>query len=663
MRRHNRSPLNYQSEKFQRGYKVPKKFDISPKVILTGLKTVYIYLLLMLDLVLFTGSGNLDIFEGHALIAPELAIVSFLLLLVCVLIMSAFSFSDFWQNITCSAVTYWFIVVLFNQFSEFDQGNFIGRYLKDNFGPNVPQIFFAHSHIVLALVLAAAVFWFLAKAQAKSVAVYVVLFFFALVGILYHDYTDSQNQHDFIEIYESDENNANESKQKFIYIMLPNLASYKYFSTFDPMESQNVDKIIAGFLAKNNFKVYPNAYHSGGDTFLNMVSAVNPFDQNEINDHIMDTMLLYKYWRFFNLDDDYILLKDNQMFDTFKKADYKISAYKSRGVDICRKKYGFNVDRCIEKLNRPVNLYSMNLPVFDRAKLLFIEWIASMDMFSNLSVVYKTLKLFTQPEDLPMIGINYNNLYVVNSIKTFDVLTNDILTDKGRQAYFVFADIPSDMFVYDQFCNIKPQSEWISLNNLPWVNVDNKHLKRIAYVEQTKCLYGKLQELLDNLEKNQMLQNTVLVINGMSSTNNFQSDLIEDFSEDLLNNRLVMMAIKSPDNKTFSIQSQICPPKSILSHYLYKTPVCNGLEDSDIHVRLRFKLESLLASLDVTPEEAENDVPLFEKWYNFWKQYNKKDNTIDIINKDVKKKNIEKVDTSLPELQNETLQTRPKEND
>lgn len=662
MRKHKGSPLNYQSEKFQRGYKVPEKFKIPDKILTTALKTLYIYFLLLIDLVLFTGSGNLDIFKNHEFISPELALLSVCVLLFCIAVMALFYFSPKLQNLICAAVTYWFVVVLFNQFSQFDQSTFLGHWLKDFLGGHVPEVFFVSSHIVLALFFAAVVFWFMNKASIRSFAVYVLLFFFALVGILHHDYTDSQNQHDFIEIFESGHTlHDTAGKQKFVYIMLPNLSSYKYFSKFSPEESRNAENIISGFLAKNNFEIFPNAYNPSGDTFLNIVDSVNPFDTDQTDDHIMDTMLLYKYWTFFNLDDDYILLRDNQMFDTFKKAGYKISAYKSRGVDICRKRYGFNVDRCIEKLNRPVNLYSMNLPLLDRTKLLFIEWMTSMNMFSDLSAVYGTLKLFTNPEDLPMIGISYNNLYVVNSVKTFDILADDIIHDQGRNAYFVYADIPSDMFIYDQFCNIKPQSEWISLRNLPWVKIDNSHLKRIAYAEQSKCLYGKLQELINRLEQSGVLDNTVLVINGMSGTNNFQNERIEDLTDDIIDNRLVMLAIKSPLNKSFKIKNEVCPPEKILSHYLYSTPQCNGLEESDLHVRMRNKLYKKLGKLDIKAEATEDNIGLFEKWYETWLMKNHKlSEKIDILNKDQKQKVIEQIDTDLPELQNETLQNPDK---
>ena len=63
-RRHFRSPLTFESEKFFRGHKSEPKFKIPVLIISTILKALYIFLLMAIDLILFTDSGNLNIFGG-----------------------------------------------------------------------------------------------------------------------------------------------------------------------------------------------------------------------------------------------------------------------------------------------------------------------------------------------------------------------------------------------------------------------------------------------------------------------------------------------------------------------------------------------------------------------------------------------------------------------
>ena len=98
------------------------------------------------------------------------------------------------------------------------------------------------------------------------------------------------------------------------------------------------------------------------------------------------------------------------------------------------------------------------------------------------------------------------------SFKTLDVLLEDIEKDKGNRAYFVFLDIPSDMYVYDQFCRLKPQSQWLTMENYKWVNNKNVFEKRIAYQEQFSCMIGKLEQFILQLKEKQLDKNTVVVL-------------------------------------------------------------------------------------------------------------------------------------------------------
>lgn len=662
--RHFRAPLNFDRQKFERGYKSKPKYCVPPILIATALKILYIFLLLSIDLVLFTGSGNLDIFYGGFLLSSELMILLGLSLAASTVLMALSAFSKWLQNGICALATFWFVLVLFNQFSQFDNDTFLGNFFAGYAGDWVPAFFYHHSAEIFAIIVASIVLWFLFNANLIALAIYNLLFLIAFVGILRNEYCSTRNQHDFIELYQSQiKNNAQTHGKKFIYMMLPGMSSYKYFAALDTPDAREAEQIAVGFYAKNKFEVFPNAYNKNNNPFMNMVSSLNTFSDDEPENHIMDTMMLYRYWKFFNVSDEYVFLKDNQMFDAFRKSGYKISAYKSRGFDLCHKQHRFNVDRCIEKLNHPVNLYSMNASTLERTQLLLIEWLNSMRFFNNMSGLYQAVKFFSNAEYVPLVGVNYNNLYVINSLKTFDVLADNIKEDKGSQAYFVYADIPSDMFIYDQYCSLKPRSEWITADDLPWVYQDNSSLKRRAYIEQTKCLYGKLQEFLDILAKENLQDKSVLIINGMSGTNNFQSVEADNFVNDMIYDKLTTLAIKSPAIKTFKINEEICESNGILRHYLYQDSACHGLNEINIHFTLKDELVSRLNALSVSQKKALADISVFEKWYADWRRYNniKLDDKADILtknpwaNKKEKSSNL-KHEQEAPDLRNKTLQ-------
>lgn len=658
--RHFRSPLTFESEKFFRGHKAQPKFKIPALIISTILKALYIFLLMAIDLILFTDSGNLNIFGGNYVLATELVGLMAAILFLSLLIMSIFSFSQLMQNIICALVTCWFSIVLFNQFAQFDIQTFLGEFVHNLMGSATPHFLYIGSYIVVSVLLALLVLWLLWRANIIILSVYVLLFAVAFIGILRHELNNIKNQHDFIELYQSQlKEYSSDTDKKFIYLMLPNLAPTKYFHSINDAKAQKVTQLINGFYAKNKFSIFSNSYNEENNSFINMVLAVNLFSDDEASKHILDTMMIYKYWKFFNVNDEYIFLKDNQMFDTFRKAGYKISAYKSRGFDLCHKNHVFNVDRCMEKLNRPVNLYSSDMSSIDRSQVLLIEWISSMKIFKDMSGIYQALRIFGQPETIPMVGINYNNLYVINSVKTFDIVAEDVINDKGPQAYFVYADIPSDMFVYDEFCSIKPREKWINMENMPWIKTDNTNAKRYAYFEQTQCLFGKLQEFINKLDNAGILNKSVIVINGMSSVDDFKNIPYDDFINNFLYDKMTTLAIKSPNNKQINIDDNICRTQDILRQYIYHDADCKGLEAVNIHQSLKDELVNRLAALDITEQEAISYVPDFEKWYMKWCYINKINNNakLDIVTKDkpLPANVTEQQDSATPDLQNELL--------
>ena len=521
-RRRFRAPLTFNAEKFSRACKVPEKFKISEDMVGFILKSLYVFMLLSINMILFATSGNMAIFSQNGMTFYEISILLLFLLVFSIGIIGAFYKFKIIQDIICTILTFWFVTTLFNQFYQLDARSFLGRGFVNILGSFTPNFFFSHSDVALAFILSAIFICFIFKAPLKVFAVYVSLFVITFLGIVKNDFSTNKHQHDFIETYNYIQNDTEitNSNNKFVYIMLPNFASYKYFNTSDNVFSKGTYDLMTGFLAKNNFEVFPNSYVKSNDQFMNIVQSVNIHSNKNPEKHTLSTMMLSKYWKFFNINDEHVFLKDNQLFDSFKKAGYKISAYKSRGIDICNKGHMFNVDRCVEKINRPVNVYDSGISLIGRTQLLFAEWISSMNI-SNFAPLYRFLKIFSEPEKLPLVGINYNNLYVINAIKTFDVLAENIISDKGRSAYFVYADIPSDMFIYDEFCNIKPRDKWINLENLPWITENKSDLKYRSYVEQTRCLYGKLQQFIDTLSNEDILKDTVLVINGISSDHNF----------------------------------------------------------------------------------------------------------------------------------------------
>ena len=221
-----------------------------------------------------------------------------------------------------------------------------------------------------------------------------------------------------------------------------------------------------------------------------------------------------------------------------------------------------------------------------------------------------------------MVGTNYNNLYVVNSIKTFDILLEDIKKDEGKQAYFVFADVPSDMYIYDEFCKIRPQTEWLNRTNLPWIKRDYTSQRRYAYLQQTKCLTGKMEQFIEELKKQDMWKDTVLIIQGTSGVNNFSDNPIDDVTEDFIANRIVGMAVHDSGMSSYEKDERLCSTSDFVAEYLYGFKNCNadnlGMHDNVIN-ELNNKIGYLSRDMNT------NYTAQFDNWYAKWKAANEEE--------------------------------------
>ena len=55
--------------------------------------------------------------------------------------------------------------------------------------------------------------------------------------------------------------------------------------------------------------------------YENMISTLNPFTTINSKEHITSTKMFENYWRFYNLRNEFINLKDNELFDYLVATD------------------------------------------------------------------------------------------------------------------------------------------------------------------------------------------------------------------------------------------------------------------------------------------------------------------------------------------------------
>ncbi len=566
---------------------------------------LFIFFLIATDLILFAGSGNVRVFDNSIFPVPEVSWILFGIAIFVCLIVYLVNKIQILKYMIAALFSLGFIYILFKQFSQISQ--------KISLGDNEVPLY-----IIIGIVLSGLIFVVLAQDK----ILYKVLSVIAAAVMFFHVYTAYMNpegiSYDFMESHNTQKPDKGKRK-RFIYFMFPNLVSYPYLSMVPGMEAANTQKIMLGFLQKNKFKIYTHAYATEENYLENMVRSFNLSSKKDISDYLLNTRMLSSYWSFHNLRNEYINLKENELYDIFHKNKFQISAYKSRDFDMCHKKHKYNVNRCIEKINRPTNLYQTN-DVSEQISILLTEWLSSMHLVNNMSTIYNILSIFVDADTIPMVGVNYNNLYVVNSIMTFDVLWDNIKQDTGKQAYFVFVDMPADMYIYDEFCRIKPRNEWQNMVSLPWISHDYTEQRRTSYLQQTRCLFGKLEQFVENLKKEDLWHDSVMVIQGVSSVNDFKNHPIENTKDNFFGNRLVTMAIYDNQLKDDElIDSKLCSTKGILAEYMFKSEQCYKSRinlHQKILQEISYKLSRLSANI------TKDMVPTFKKWYQQWAEAN-----------------------------------------
>ena len=582
----------------------------------------YILFLVSTDFILFAGSGNVEVFRNSIFPIPEISIILLIFLICSSLIIFLLRNTVLFKNIFVSFITFGLVVIVYRQFSLIQQ-------ILPIEGTSIPV------HLAIGLGFAIICYGIFTYGNDLAKLLWVIA-----SGILFfHVYTAYQNPRhsvEFVESYNSEEKN-NKENEKFVYFLMPNLVPYAYLAQNPDAESLRTQQIIQGFYQKNNFKIYPKAYTPENDFLSNMVRSLNPDTNNSSQKHILKTRLLSEYWRFYNIRREYINLKDNSLYDYLHSKNYQITAYKSRDFDLCHKNHKINVDRCIEKVNQPINIYDTHLSVLSKTNILLIEWIASMRIIKKMAPLFSFLQNFFNLQKAPMIGIDYSNLYVVNSTKTFDILLQHIAEDSGKQAYIVFVDLPSNMYIYNEFCQIKTTDEWYDIADLPWIKSDLTDKRRRAYLQQTRCLFGELGYFMQKLSDKNLLDKTTIVLQGVSSVNNFQTDRNPDFTKDFIANRLVNMAIYTGTKNKNNVDWRFCDTSQILNSYLpgknkcTKTPVL-GVHDSIVKALSR-EISLYAANINKNSQKE------FDIWFQHWMIANQ-DKKKEIIKVEEEKDNL-----------------------
>ena len=600
------SPLRHDmSGRFSRKGKPVKEKKDHSKLNESLYIALFMFCIILADIVLFAYSRDIPLFmENGMLIKPFLIIAGISLSASLILSLVLFNFRVI-RSILVAVFVSFFIFVFFKQFAMFTQDITVG----DNIIP-LSALFGVSGGVLTYAVLA------------QNNVLYKLLLLVSSVILLLHiasAYIFCYNKiSDYIEVRNYQPNGKGKGK-RFVYVFLPNLSSYQYMSSIRTPYAINTQQIMQGFFQKNNFTVYSRAYNKDVDYIQTVVRMLNPSTKNGLKGHLMNTKLIKDYWKFRNLRDDFIYLKDNELYDYLQAKGYTVSAYKSKDIDLCSKKHKDSVARCVEKTTKAFNVNNQLLTLQQNLRIFAIQWLMGSHLFKDYNSLLKMFAEYLPISDLPIIGTNYNNVYTLNSVDVFDILLEDMKKDSGKQAYFVLTDTPSNIFVYDEYCRVKPLDKWLNISQINWLSNPQDGSLQKAYLQQTRCLFGKLEDFISKLRQNDLWNNTSIIIQGVSSVNDFEIEHTNNVKVSFVNEHLTTMAIHNEGMKNNKVDDGICPTNVILSDYLFGTHKC---KDEKLNFN-EVVVKDIVARINRYSQGfSDNYIKKFENWYKKWQERN-----------------------------------------
>ncbi|MBR1649388.1 MAG: YIP1 family protein [Alphaproteobacteria bacterium] len=567
--------------------------------------------LLGINFTLYVSSAAGNIFESFPVLKSE--VFSSLAVIGVITFVVYFCLSGFtvMLSLLSAGIVYLFCAAMFAQFANFNTLTLAAA---------------GHSSTYACLAGGVIAFCLLFFSNKKIRFFFAVSALFAFGAVLYHqNYEKPEFKIDSPNL-KTIPSDAQKGK-KFIDIMLPNFPSYGYIAGLEDSEANKIYReelreIMLGFYAKYGFKLFPNAYVSTGNPYLNAANALNYKVPENQYDNLQTQVMKESYWQFKNRNDFEAYIKNSQMFDELKSKGYAINSYQSHGINLCRQNNQNIASRCTTRIINPIMIQSSSYSTFEKAEILLVQWLESTEWLNGLSkIIYERLKTFYNPETTPVFGMSYKNLYVVDSLKTLDKVLEDIMRDSGDNAYFIYLDMPSELFVYDDVCRLKDMDSWLPKNNRPWVGRNNVLEKRSSYFNQTMCLYGKLSQFMQSLQKADELNDTTIIIQGLNGMDDLLGDKNAGLADNFLNRQTAGLAIFSSDNHKFTVNKSVCSVPDILNQY-FNNIKCVDFNETGLSKTTKQAVMKKLDSVIYNNDVASKSFRRYNEWLRKWNQIN-----------------------------------------
>ena len=590
------------------------------------IKSLLLAVLLCLDFTLFAEAGSYNLFTAEQSLTPEAAWIYTAIAAFSFAVLFLFSFSLTLQNFIIALASAFLLLTIFNQFALFDQTSLLATYLGTTRMAGAADVFNNYSHLVIAAFLLIVVFIFLSFAKRSSQTYLLGTLLLIWGGLMSEAYFNPVSRAFDTKSALNDESTHPDSRN-FIFIGLQNAPSYFKLKTFDKdgknaAVKQAADNIL-GFYQQNNFTYYPYAYVSHTrNPYLNMAESLNPESYKAPEDLLLSNVIMNRYWNFKNLNNERIYLRSNRLFDIFHKKDYNLRIYQGQGIELCSINSRLSVNSCVEKVGLPINLSELPFSLPQKTALLAAQWLESTGFIPGIDSLLGIASAFSR--NVAPLHFSAKQLKSYNAFKTLDLIAEDIVEDRGNNAYFTVIDFPGNLFIYDSLCNLKPVSRWISAQDQS-TGLSERHK---ALAEQTDCLYGQLENFMQKLQKSGKLKHTTIIIQGLDVPFPAMPGLEKNLFKSFQSNKQTGIAVYDPLKNQTDIDYRMCPTPAVINSSLNKK-ACTELENFATTDKLKTEMLTDARKQKLDNRQIEAARTAFKKWYASWAADNQVENIME----------------------------------
>lgn len=576
-------------------------------------RALYVTLLFALDFIMFIYSINGKLLEDGAPNEAVLWIVGGVFGAVLVL-MFLLSFSGLAQNILCAVLTMVLTLAFFNQFALFNVDTFIETWLREH-ASALTFIGIVPSAVLVALIFGCIIFF------AFCYTFPIILFCFALAasiiaGVVSSEFNSKLPSGEYVVTKDFNNAAADKNGNSLIYFMLPRFPSYHFLSTVKDINFRELRDLMIGFYAVNDFEIYPNAFVQKNNTVSNIVDIYNQVDYTSTKSGIRGYAEILNDWDFVHGQLNLFGLEDNVLYQDLKKSGYRVSTYPMPDFNFCYNKDKMDTDRCVEKAYKTVSLYDKKNTLEKNIYALLGEWFLSLNS-RDLNSVAKMLIDSSSLRGLKVISQN-RRVSEEGSAALFDQIGGDFTKDGSGVAYMAYVDLPSDIYIYDEFCNIKPRKEWVAMKDhaLTRGGID---AKRQAYADQAKCAVGLLQMFMEDFLQDEKSGKTDVIVQGLSTIKEF-SGMSAGQYENFVSDKLVSLGIRKAQSPAFLINTKVCLASDITKSLITGKEVCYSLEHMKMSTNEMFNLQqNLLNNAVIRGGRIINIAENYRDWYEEFK--------------------------------------------